>query len=49
MTLSRILYDNSLPYWLLRKVQKNPNDLNTLNAGQVILLPEVEEIAGNEE
>lgn len=49
MTLSRILYDNSLPYWLLRKVQKNPNDLNTLNAGQVILLPEVEEIAGTEE
>ena len=45
MTLSRILYDNSLPFWLLRKVQKDPSALDTLDAGEIIMLPEVEEQA----
>jgi len=44
MTLSKILEDNNLPHWLLRKVQKDPSSIDRLSAGQEILIPEIEEI-----
>ena len=43
MTLSKILYENSIPFWLLRKVQKDPKILDVLDAGEEILIPQLEE------
>lgn len=42
-TLSEILKDESLPYWLLRKYQKKKIG-DFLRVGQELILPEVEEI-----
>lgn len=42
MTLTKILYENSLPHWLLRKVQTDPKALEVLEVGEKILIPVTE-------